>query len=143
MSIFRSIAAVILSLIATLVLLIAVEGFSAVVHPFPQDFDGSYQEMFAHVARYPNWVLAVCAVLWGTTALVATWLATRFGAARHPAHGIGVGALLVLALLFNMSQQPYPLWFEAICLVLIPLGIYWGVKLGRGASQGEPNSTTS
>ncbi len=142
MSIFRSIAAVILSLTATLVLLIAVEGFSAVVHPFPEDFDGSYEQIVAHVARYPAWILAVSAVMWSGTAFVSTWLATRLGATRHPAHGFGVGALLILAVLFNMSQLPYPLWFEAICLVLIPLGIYCGVRLGRGASQGEPDGTT-
>ena len=135
LAIIRSTAAVILSLFIALVLVVAVEGFSAIVHPFPPEFAGSYEEMVAHVANYPGWVLAICALMYGATTFISAWLATRLGATRHPAHGYGVGAFLILAVIYNMSQLPYPLWFEVLVLLLFPLGIYWGVKLGRGETD--------
>ena len=130
-SIIRSVASVILSLLVAMVLVIAVEGVSAVLHPFPPGFDGTPDEMYEHVARYPDWVLAAAVAGWGATTFASTWLATRVGAARHPAHGIVVGSLLLLAVVFNMYHLPYPLWFEVLNLVVFPLGIYYGVKLGR------------
>ena len=49
------------------------------VHPFPENFGGTTEEMCLHVKRYPDWVLAVVVVAWGTTALVSTWIAQRIG----------------------------------------------------------------
>ena len=136
-SIFRSVGSVILSLLVALVLVIAVEGFGAIVHPVPPGFNGTFEEMAEHVARSPDWVLAVAAVAWGATVFVSTWLATRLGAGRHPAHGFVVGSLLILAVVFNMYQLPYPLWFEVFNLVAFPVAIYWGVKLGREEKKAE------
>jgi len=49
---------------------VAVETFSAVVHPFPPGFDpnapGSIPE---HVRRYPDWVLAVAALAFNLSML--------------------------------------------------------------------------
>ena len=139
----RSVASVILSLLLAFVLVIAVEGFSAVVHPFPPGFNGTPDEMYEHVARYPDWVLAVVVVAWGVTVFASTWLAIRVGAARHPAHGIVVGLLLLLAVVFNMYMLPYPLWFEVLNLVVFPLGIYCGVKLGRGERNAKSGADIS
>ncbi len=142
-SIIRSVASVILSLLVAMVLVIAVEGFSAVVHPFPPGFNGTPDEMYEHVARYPDWVLAVGVVAWGATTFASTWLATRLGAARHPAHGIVVGVLLLLAVVFNMYLLPYPLWFEVLNLVVFPIGIYCGVRLGRGERNAKSGADIS
>lgn len=140
-SILRSVGSVIASLVVAMVLIIAVEGASAIVHPFPPDVDTSDPEVVkAHVARYPAWVLALAGVAWGFTTFVSVWVATRLGAGRHPAHGIGVGLVLLLAVVTNMLMLPYPIWFELLNLVTFPLGIYWGVKLaraGRGESPGH------
>ena len=137
-SIIRSVGSVILSLVVALVLVIALEGASAVLHPFPPGFEGTHDEMVEHVARYPGWVLAVVVVAWGTTTFISTWLATRLGAGRHPAHGIVVGLLLLLAVIFNMYVLPYPIWFEVLNLVVFPLGSYYGAKLGRGERNARP-----
>lgn len=136
-SVIRSVAAVIVGLLLALLLVVAVEGFSAVVHPFPDGFSGTKEEMHQHVARYPDWVLAVGGLAWGATTLASTWLATRLGVGRHPAHGILVGSLLFVAVVFNMYLLPYPLWFEILNLVIFPIGIYCGVKLGRRPNVGE------
>ena len=142
-SIIRSVASVILSLLVAMVLVIAVEGFSAVVHPFPPGFNGTPDELKAHVARYPDWVLMAAVAAWGATTFASTWLATRVGAARHPAHGIVVGLLLLLAVVFNMYHLPYPLWFEVLNLTVFPLGIFYGVKLGRGKRNVESGTGIS
>jgi len=142
-SIIRSVASVILGLLVAMVLVIAVEGVSAIVHPFPPGFNGTPGEMYEHVANYPDWVLTAAVAAWGTTAFASTWLATRVGAARHPAHGIVVGLLLLLAVVFNMYLLPYPLWFEILNLAVFPLGIYCGVKLGRGERNAKSGTDIS
>ncbi len=132
-SILRSTAAVILSLVVALALVVAIEVISAVMHPFPEDFGGTREEVAAHVANYPAGVLALLGGAgYALTMGVSVWLATRLGSSRHPAHGYGVGALLLAALIFNMSMLPYPLWFVVLDLILLPACIYLGVKLGRG-----------
>lgn len=130
-SILRSAGSIILALVVALILVIAVEGFSAVVHPFPEGFDGTPESMKAHVANYPDWVLVVAALAWGATTFISTWVATRLGTNRHPAHGIAIGLLLLAAVIFNMSMLPYPIWFEILILILFPLGIFFAIKLGR------------
>ena len=93
--------------------------------------------MFEHVANYPVWVLALLGGAgWGITMLLGTWLATRLGTRRHPAHGIAVGLTLFAAVIFNMSMLPYPFWFVILDLIVLPLAIFYGIRLGRD-SGGE------
>ena len=56
---------------------------------------------------------------------------TRLGTARHPAHGIVVGALLLSLAAFNMAMLPYPIWFPIVNVVTFPLGTILGVRLAR------------
>ena len=65
-------------LVVALVLAMAVEFGSAIVHPFPLDFDGSESAMCEHVKLYPQWVLPLVSVSWAATTVVSWWLATRF-----------------------------------------------------------------
>ena len=71
-SMIRSALAVIISLVVAFVLVVALEGASAVLHPLPAEFDGSQNAMLDHVANYPNWVLAIVVVIWGATTFVST-----------------------------------------------------------------------
>lgn len=131
MSIARSVGSIVLSLIVALILVIAVEGVSAVMHPFPADFEQTQEAMFAHVANYPAWVLALLGGAgWAVTVFVSTWLATRLGTRRHPAHGYGVGAFLLLAAAYNIYLLPYPLWFVVLDVCILPLGMYFGTRMG-------------
>jgi hypothetical protein len=130
LSIMRSTGAITASLVVAMGLIIAVEAFSEVFHPFPPGVDPTdYEACKAHVAKYPQWILAVAVVGWGGTTFVSAWLATRLGAGRHPAHGIAVGLLLLTAAALNMFMLPYPVWFTIANLLLFPLAIFWAVKL--------------
>ena len=130
---FRSIGAVVAGIILAFALVAGIEGLGAVVHPFPPEADPHDIEVCRkHVANCPGWILAVGAVLWGLTAFVSVWVATRLGSARHPAHGLIIGLLLRLAVGFNMWTLPYPVWFNLANVVAIPAAIYFGARIGRG-----------
>jgi hypothetical protein len=107
-------------------LLIAVELFGSIVHPTPPGFTGTKEEMCEHVARFPQWVLAVVVVAWSATAFVSTWLATRLG--RRLPGGI-VALLLVCAVIFNVSMLPYSMWFKVAVLAGVPIACVCGVVL--------------
>ncbi|MCI0357936.1 MAG: hypothetical protein L0211_05535, partial [Planctomycetaceae bacterium] len=107
-------------------------------YPMPTDYDPKdiWEVCKAHVAKYPTGVLAVCTAIWALAPLTGSWLATRLGAARHPAHGYVVGALLLAMAGMNMAMLPYPIWFPIVILVTFPLGTILGARLGRGRATG-------
>ena len=62
---------------------------------------------------------------------ISAWLATRLGSDRKPIHGYIVGAILIAAVIFNISMLPYPTWFSLLNLVVLPAALYFGVRLGQ------------
>ena len=98
------------------------EMLSAVLHPFPDGFQGTQEEIWAHVARYPDWALAACAPIWVIGAYGGTWIAQRLGG-DIPA--IIVAAVIVAGVLFNISQLPYPRWFPIVIVPTILLAVYF------------------
>jgi len=135
-SIVRSVVAVVLGLIAAMIFIVAVEFASSIVHPFPPGLDPtSNDDMKAHVAAFPAWVLLLVVPAWGLATLVSSWLATRLGSGRHLAHGIVVGSILLVAAVANMLMLPYPVWFWVANLVVFPVGFTLGAKLGQPRSS--------
>src|SRR4051794_40237234 len=131
----RNLAATLAGLFLALALIVAVEGFSAVVHPLPSDFGGTMEDMCRHVERYPQWVLAAVVPMWAVAALVSVGIAQRIG--NLYSAGI-VGLLLLSALVFNLSKLPYPTWFKAVNLLAIPAAIVVGSRLsGRRKTAGR------
>jgi hypothetical protein len=104
---------------------VAVEFFSAVVHPFPPGFDGNIPE---HVRRYPHWVLGVVVLAWGATAAAATWVASRIGGRLA---GILVALLLAWALIFNLTMLPYTAWFKIAMPAAFSVACVLGIRYGR------------
>jgi hypothetical protein len=134
-SIARSVFAVFAALVLALLLVIGVELLSSVVHPLSEGLDPADPGVICeHVANYPPLVLFAGGLLWVLTTFLSAWLATRLGAARHAAHGIVVGSILLALAVMNMSMLPYPVWFWALELVGFPAGCYLGVRLGRAAA---------
>jgi hypothetical protein len=128
----RTLLGVVTGMALALVLVIAVEVFSAVVHPVPPGFTDTMDEMCQHVARYPHWVLGVVVVAWSATTFVSTWVATRIG---NRLAGIAVILVLTLAIVFNVSKLPYAMWFKVVMLscfaVACCLGAMRGVPMSR------------
>ena len=112
-----------------IILLVAVEGFSAVVHPFPEDFDfESTEEMCAHVENYPNWVLAVVVPLWGVIPLTGIGVARWIG---NFTVAVVVGLLVLAALMGNVLMLPYPLWFKVVMSMVLIAATAGGLWIGR------------
>tara|TARA_R110002049_G_scaffold4601_5_gene32207 strand:+ start:290386 stop:290820 length:435 start_codon:yes stop_codon:yes gene_type:complete len=122
----RFVAAVVVAVGVGLVLLILIELFSAVVHPFPEDFGGTAEEMCEHVARYPSWVLAVVVPIWGFSAWLSTWIAKCIG---HRWAAVVVGVLWIVAVLFNVTQLPYPIWFKCLATTAIVIAVASAIGL--------------
>ncbi len=135
--VLRSVGAVAAGLGVTFVLVMAVEFFSAVVHPFPEGFGGTHEEVCRHVENCPAWVLGVAVVAWGVTAFAATWTAGRLG---NRWCALLLGVLIFSMLVLNISMLPYPIWFKVVSVVVIVAGIAGGYRLssGRAAAAGAP-----
>ncbi len=119
---------------------IAVEVFSSIVHPFPPDSTGTMDEICAHVARYPHWVLGVVVIVWSASAVLSTWVAAKIGS--WPA-GAVVSLVLLLGLAFNLAKLPYTTWFKVVMPISCLVACYLGVSLGCRAkfpSEGGMNA---
>lgn len=123
MNAVRTVGAIVAGMVVAIILLVAVEAFSAVVHPFPPGFSGTMEAMCEHVARYPQWVLAVVVPAWAFTAFASTWTAGRIG---NPVSAIIIGILLLAGAVCNVLKLPYPSWFFAAILFVIPIAIIVG-----------------
>lgn len=128
--IFQNIGSVILSFLVALFLLACIEWVGTILHPFPADFAGTRDEVMQHVANYPFFGLFIGGLGWGITMFIATWLATRLSSSRNRAYGIGIGLILLSGALFNMAMLPYPIWYWILCMLLLPAGIFFGIRLG-------------
>jgi hypothetical protein len=130
--VLRPLGAIVAATLAAILLLVAVELFSAVVHPLPADFDNTREAMCAHVERYPPWVLAAVVPMWAAIALISTAVAGRLG---NRATALVAGAQLLAALLSNVAMLPYPTWFKIAELITLPLGVVAGVYWCRPARR--------
>ncbi len=127
----RSVGAVAAGIAVAFALVVAVEMLSWIAHPFPEGFQGTPEEISRHVTLYPAWVLAAALVAWGFTAFAATWTAGRLGNRGTAAF---LGLLLVSAVMLNISQLPYPIWFEIGSVTAIAAAAVYGYRLsGRRA----------
>src|SRR5262245_13950695 len=122
----RTLAGTLVGMLVAFVLIVAVELFSNVVHPYPEGFGGTTEEVCQHVERYPHWVLAVAVAAWAVTAFAGAWTAKRLGNLYSFAI---VGLLLLALLVFNISHLPYPMWFMIANLIAIPAAIVAGGRL--------------
>jgi hypothetical protein len=126
MAVLRVIGSIVAGLVLAFVLVVAVEVFSGVVHPFPEDFKGTHEEVCKHVERYPDWILAVCGGMWVGAALVSTWITGWLG---NRWSALFLGLLLVAMVILNVSMLPYTMWFKIGILILIPAAVGAGVYL--------------
>ena len=129
-SVVRATLAVVAAMALAFTLIVAVEMFSAVVHPFPAGLDPTVPgNISEHIRRYPGRILGVVVLMWGATAAAATWGASKIGGRLA---GAVVTLLLASALAFNLGMLPYVMWFKiampATFFVACLLGIRYGTR---------------
>jgi hypothetical protein len=122
--ILKTVLSVVAGIVTAFLLLVAVELLSAVVHPFPEGLEQTPEAICRHVEKYPPWVLAVAALLWGGAAFASVWLAGKLGNRMSAAI---VGTLFVAAIVCNVAMLPYPAWFRiaapAAALVAVAMAV--------------------
>lgn len=123
-SIVRAVLAVVSGIAVAVVLLIAIEAFSEMVHP-AAPFHGNVPDQVRH---YPDWVLGIVVIAWGGTAAASTWVASRIG--RWVAGGV-VSVLLAWALVFNLVMLPYAVWFKFAMAITFPIACILGLRYGK------------
>lgn len=129
--IIQSILSVVLSLAAAVFLFMVIEYISSILHPWPEDFSRTFEEIAHQVETYPAWVLALLGgVGYGATMLICTFIATYVGHNRNPWYGYGMGALLFAMVVFNLTKLPYPTWFWVLMFATLPPAAYFGTKCG-------------
>jgi hypothetical protein len=130
-TVFRGLCSIVAGVLLAFVQIIAVEYVSTLAHPFPADFNHTTEEMCKHVARYPDWVLALVVPAWGGTTFVSTWVTKTIG---NRGCGTFIGLLMLAAVCFNIAMLPYPIWFKVANLIAIPAAIYFGLRSPGRAS---------
>ena len=123
---FVAIGSLLAGWIAVFVLLIGVEFFSSIVHPFPPEFGGTPEEVCRHVERYPGWVLALVVPMWGGTAFAGSWIAGRWG---NRFTSSLTALLLVFGVVVNVVMLPYPIWFQFLQPAAVVAAAAWAVRL--------------
>jgi len=134
-SILRTVWSLGMGLITAFLLLIAVEAFSAVVHPVPDGFRHTPEEMCRHVANYPPWVLAAVVPMWGGTAFISVWLTGKIGNVNSV---VIVSTLLLAAVVANIAMLPYPSWFR----IASPLATLFAIAAAGRPMFGHKQSET-
>lgn len=126
MSVIRFVLSIIVSAVVVMFLLSAVEFYSMIVHPFPEGFDGSMEQMCEQVARYPNWVLGTVVPMWGAIAFLGTWIAGLIG--NRWSAGL-IGTLLMAGVVFNVAMLPYVAWFKIVMPIVVLIAIILAMSL--------------
>lgn len=129
------IAGVVAGIVVTFVLVVGVEAYSSVVHPFPEGIELTHEEICKHVERYPTWILASVVPMWMAAAFAGTWMAGKIGGVF--ASGF-VGILTTAMLFLNLWMAPYPIWFRIGMIIAGPLAVYLGLPKGRKNKTVEP-----
>lgn len=122
----RAIIGIVAGLAVAFLLVIAVELFSAIVHPFPEGFQGTEEEICAHVEKYPAWVLAAVVPMWALVVFSSVWVTRKIGGFVA---SLLVGTLLLVAVGLNQWMLPYPIWFEVANFVALPLAMLGAIRV--------------
>jgi hypothetical protein len=139
-SVLRTILGIVAGMALALVLVIAVELFSGVVHPVPEGFTGTMEEICEHVARYPDWILGVAVAAWSATAFASTWVGARVG---NRWAGMTVILILALAIGYNIAKLPYAMWFKVVMPICFAAACLLGYLRGVRAQSHAADSKTS
>lgn len=133
--VLRVIAGVMAGIVVFFAVFMAVEGFSAIVHPYPADFQGTHEEIVRQVETYPAWVLVIVVPMWMAMISLTAWTAGKVGGVVSYAI---VSALMTVALFCNLTMLPYPVWFPIAMGITGPLAIYLGLPKGKTRGVAGP-----
>jgi hypothetical protein len=130
----RAIFSVVAGLIVAVVVVWAGNLLSHTIHPPPAGLDlRDAATMRDFVASLPVSAILLVGLGWILGAGFGAFMAVRMArrAARWP--GYLVGALILLATMYNLYVIPHPMWFAGVAVVGIAVATVLGVRIGFGS----------
>ena len=126
----RNILAVIAGLVITFIVIMLVEGASAMLYPPPPGIDMSDMEALkAHVMGLPMgaFLLVIAAHVLGL--LAGGYVTARIATSRHRLLAMIMGIIMLAAGIMNLMSVPHPDWFWVELLLYLPAA-WLGARLG-------------
>ncbi len=128
--IIRSILAVLLGSLITLVLVVGSQGISMVIFPLPEGFDPKDKE--AMKALMPTMPLAAKLLVlagYAVGTLAGSWFSAWFARRAPLVHAMIVGGIFLAGNIMNLIDIPHPLWMAVTSTLIFPVCAFVGAKL--------------
>jgi hypothetical protein len=122
-----------LGALATVAIIMAVEGLSAKLFPLPLGVDPRNPESLkAVMAHMPAGALLLVAAGWFLGTFAGAWVAARIAGRAPLVHGLILGVLFLAGAIANLLAIPHPVWFWVLSVALFLPAAYLGAKLATG-----------
>ncbi len=129
----RAIFSVVAGLIVAVVCIIGIESIVHIFHPAPPGFDARNQEAVRQlVAGLPLYAFILVLFGWLLGAGFGAFMAVRINRRIAKWPGLLVGALILMASLYNLFTLPHPIWYFVAAVVGVPLAAWIGTNVGYG-----------
>lgn len=120
--ILRSILAVILGTVASVVVVMMGDALVTRLFPLPGGVDTrDPASMASAIAVLPMTALLLLLLGWVMAAVVGSYLAARLAPRSPRAHGLLVALLVLAATIINLTSIPHPDWMLPAAAILIPI----------------------
>ena len=109
-----------------------IEALGHAVYPPPAGLDPSdLEQLKAMVATLPVGAFLFVLSAWAAGAYAGGLVAARIAPARRGVLAAAVGALVLAAVVANLTMIPHPLWFSVVGIVTVLVSTSLAVLVGR------------
>jgi hypothetical protein len=125
----RSIAAVVIGVIAAFIVVTLAEMLTSRLYPMPMGANPEDPSaMITWIQQLPATALAVVLVGWALGAFVGGFISAKFDRAAWGRQAVIIGILLLGAGVWNMTQIPHPIWMWVGAFVVFVPGAWFGAR---------------
>lgn len=129
----RAIFSVVAGLIVAVVCIFSMEYITHLFHPAPPGFDPRNQDAVRQlVAGLPLFAFILVLFGWLLGAGLGAFMAVRINRRIAKWPGWLVGALILMASLYNLFTIPHPVWFFVAAVIGVPIATWIGTTVGYG-----------
>jgi hypothetical protein len=125
----RSIAAVVIGVIAALVIITLAQMLTVRLYPMTAGVNPQDQSaMIAWIQQLPAAALVIVLCGWALGAFVGGFISGKFDRAAWARQAVVIGILLLAAGVWNMTQIPYPIWMWVGAFVVFVPAAWAGAR---------------
>ncbi len=135
----RSIGAVFVGLLVTVLWIAALEWINSIFFPWPDGLQRDDREAVALVFNEKPAMLVGVAVVYFVATVIGSWFGSRIGRRAHVIHGSIIGMVMLGISVMNLLALPHPVWFWVVGLAEFPVaGVLGGLLAKRNAPALRP-----